>query len=176
MAKSPAFQGAENQARAIIARMTKGMPAQVVQAVEEAGERVAWQVAPNAFCKPGNISRRVTAVSGQSTSFTVRTGQPFIGALLNGRVTLSSPTDDSALLSLRWQNSALPGYLLGDADEDFNLACLSEVSTPIPQLKPWSLWPLETNTITLSALTLAGTARVVVGLHGIYLHGFGASA
>lgn len=168
--------GIERRGRAICARLTKGMPAQVEQAVLDAGERVAWQIAEGAFCKPGNLSRRVSAVSGQSTAITVKVGQPFVANLITGALVLSSSNDDSALLSLRWQSSALPGYLLGDADEDFNLGCLTEKSTPIPQLKPWLLWPLESNVLTVSALTLAGTARVVFGLHGIYLHGFGANA
>lgn len=167
---------AEQNARAIINRLTLGMPAQVVQAVLDAGERVAWQVDTRASLMPANVSRKVAAVSGQGVPTSVRFGKPFIASLITGRGYFADTADDSTKISLRWESAALPGYQMGDKDQDLNLAVLAEVSTGVPQLKPWTMWPLEESVLTVTAATLVGAATVVFGMHGLYLNGFGASA
>lgn len=166
---------AEQNARAIVNRLSLGMPAQVVAAMLEAAERVNWQVDARASVSPANVSRTFTFASDGDDQENVRFGKPLIASLITARGQMAAG-DDTTKASIRWQNGQQTGYWLGDKDYGLNIAILAEVSTPIPQLKPWVLFPLEDNFATVTLLGATGAATVILGLHGIWLHGFGATA
>lgn len=166
----------EQRARAIIARIAAGMSPQVHQAMLDCADRVGWNVSPNAAAKPCHVSRQATLTSGTSSAQSIRLGAPFIATMITGRTFFTNANDDSTMIKARWEVPSVAGYLLGDSDGDLNLATLAEVSSWLPQAKPWVLWPLDESRLTLTAGVMAGTATAVIGLAGLSLSGFGAGA
>lgn len=168
------MQNDEQRARRIVAQLTAGLPSQVVQAVIEVAERVGWAVSDRASLRPATISRTVTVTAGQTQPETWRPGTPFVGSLISGRVFLDDAADDSTMVELRFEVPSQAGYLLGDQDENFNASLLCEVSSWIPLLKPWVLFPVEEARMTvIGSASLAGSAVFSLGLMGCWLHGFG---
>lgn len=164
----------EQRARQIVARLSQGLPSQVGQAVLEAAERVGWQVSERAELRPALISLSVTVTAGQVSPETFRPGLPLIASLVSSRVYLDDANDDSTMVNLRFEVPSQAGYLLGHADEDLNASVLAEVSSWVPLLKPWQLWPVEEARYTVTGGSgLAGTATAVLGLMGVWLSGFG---
>ena len=170
------MERSEQRAREIIARIGAGMPPQVVQAMLDCADRVGWNVSPNAAAKPWHVSRQATLTSGTSSAQSIRLGAPVIATMITGRAFFTDADDDSTMIKVRWEVPSVAGYLLGDSDQDLNLATLAEISSWLPQLKPWVLWPLDESRITFTAGVMAGTATAVVGLAGLSLTGFGAGA
>lgn len=164
----------EQRARQIVARLTAGLPSQVAQAVIEAAERVGWQVSERAELRPATLSLSVTVTAGQIAPETFRPPLPLIASLITSRVYLDTAADDSTMVNQRFEIPSAAGYLLGYADEDLNASVLAEVSSWVPLLKPWILWPVEEARYTVTGGSgLTGTATAVLGLMGVWASGFG---